>query len=71
MAIRQPVYFNETIDGDLWQHAAQYGNFSAYVKKLIRLDIERGLTKPPKPKRTPPPSFPATPPKLFSNIPRN
>jgi hypothetical protein len=36
MPIRPPVYFNENIDGDLWEHAKQFGNFSAYVKKLIR-----------------------------------
>lgn len=48
MAIRPPVYFNENIDGDLWEHASKFGNFSAYVKKLIRIDLERGLVKLPK-----------------------
>jgi hypothetical protein len=52
MPIRPPVYFNENIDGDLWEHAKQFGNFSAYVKKLIRIDLERGLVKLPKVKPT-------------------
>jgi hypothetical protein len=62
MAIRPPVYFNENIDGDLWEHAKQFGNFSAYVKKLIRIDLERGLVKLPKVK--PVVEFPVCPPDI-------
>jgi hypothetical protein len=47
-SLRQTVYFNGDIDGDLHQHANKFGNFSAYVKKLIRIDLERGLVKLPK-----------------------
>lgn len=45
MGIRKSIYFNEGLDDQLLEHAKEWGNFSQYVKRLILLDIERGITK--------------------------
>lgn len=42
---RKTVHFNDKIDADIISHAESFGNFSAYVKKLIRNDM-KGTHKP-------------------------
>jgi hypothetical protein len=44
LAIRKSIYFSDELDGDILGHVRQLTNFSGYIKKLISIDIERGIT---------------------------
>jgi hypothetical protein len=41
MGMRKTVHFSANIDDDIRKHAESFGNFSGYVKKLIREDMHR------------------------------
>ncbi|MGM0836061.1 MAG: hypothetical protein ACQEV7_07880 [Bacillota bacterium] len=61
MGIRKPVHFNADVDADILKYAESFGNFSAYVRKLIRDDFNANKNKrksTQKARPTPTPSEP-------------
>lgn len=50
---RKTAYFSDGLDAELLTHAERFGNFSNYIKRLIALDMERGLLRIPKRKAVP------------------
>lgn len=57
MGMRKTVHFSASIDDDIRKHAESFGNFSGYVKKLIREDMHRNpQVKRNKARPTPKPS---------------